>query len=279
MSPVEGDRFFDAAAGVRLRYLEQGDGEPVVLLHSYTGNVERQWVSSGVLDALSGHYRVFALDQRGHGRSSKPHDPSAYGREMALDVVRLLDHLGIDRAHVVGYSMGAHVTAQLVMLAPQRLCSAVFGGAPGRLSWTADDEAQSEREADEMEQGLLTSQVLRLWPPDRPLPAAAELARRSMLPREGQDLLALAAFRRAGKAQVVSARDIADAGVPILGIVGSADPYRSRMHALRDVVTTMKIVTLEGARHADAPLHAGFVPAIVEFLRQHPSHDAPERAR
>ena len=64
--------------------------------------------------ALAASYRVIAMDARGHGLSGKPHDPAQYGPEMGLDVVRLLDHLGLRRAHILGYSMGAHIVAQLV---------------------------------------------------------------------------------------------------------------------------------------------------------------------
>ena len=106
------DRFFDSA-GVRIHYIEQGAGEPVVLIHGYTVDLNEQWIATGVFPALASSYRVIALDARGHGLSDKPHERSAYGPEMGLDIVRLLDHLGIRRAHIVGYSMGAHIVAQL----------------------------------------------------------------------------------------------------------------------------------------------------------------------
>src|SRR5688572_2364514 len=95
------DFFFDSA-GVAIRYVEAGTGAPVVLVHGYTSDLEDQWIGTGVLPALARMHRVIAFDARGHGRSGKPHAPAAYGPEMALDVVRLLDHLGIARAHVVG---------------------------------------------------------------------------------------------------------------------------------------------------------------------------------
>src|SRR5512132_488395 len=102
--PVQGwaqDKYFDAA-GVRLRYVEQGAGEPVVLVHGFTNTLEI-WARNGIVQDLSKTYRVIAFDLRGHGKSDKPHEPARYGREMGIDVVRLLDHLGIQQAHVVGY--------------------------------------------------------------------------------------------------------------------------------------------------------------------------------
>ena len=94
------DRFFDSN-GVRIRYVEQGTGPPVVLMHGYTGTLDRHFLANGLFANLATHHRVIAIDLRGHGKSDKPHDPAAYGEVMAEDVVRLLDHLKIPRAHVI----------------------------------------------------------------------------------------------------------------------------------------------------------------------------------
>src|SRR6188474_1977009 len=109
MTPAFGQepKFFDSA-GVKIRYIDQGSGPPVIMLHGQ-GNTLEAFVQDGVLPKLvAGGYRAIAFDARGHGKSGKPHDSKAYGREMALDALRLLDHLKIDRAHFVGYSQGAH---------------------------------------------------------------------------------------------------------------------------------------------------------------------------
>ena len=100
------DKFFDSN-GVRIRYVEQGTGEPVVLIHGFGAKAEA-WVNSKVFQQLRKNYRVIALDCRGHGKSNKPHNPKQYGKEMALDVVRLLDYLKIEKAHIVGGSMGGY---------------------------------------------------------------------------------------------------------------------------------------------------------------------------
>jgi pimeloyl-ACP methyl ester carboxylesterase len=99
------DQFFDSN-GVRIRYVEQGSGPPVVLLHAFSGNLDTNWVETGVLPTLATDYRVIALDYRGHGKSDKPHDPKSYGLQMGQDVVRLLDHLHIARAHIVATRWG-----------------------------------------------------------------------------------------------------------------------------------------------------------------------------
>src|SRR5205814_2372095 len=99
------DKFFNSN-GVQIRYVEQGSGEPIILVHGFSTDIERSWIETGVFGNLARDYRVIAMNLRGHGKSDKPHDPSAYGEEMARDVVRLLDYLKIPRAHIVGHSFG-----------------------------------------------------------------------------------------------------------------------------------------------------------------------------
>src|SRR5580704_16817637 len=94
------DRFFDSN-GVKIHYAVEGKGEPVLLIHGFSANAQMNWGNQGIISALAKDYRVIALDNRGHGKSDKPHDPKSYGQEMVEDAVRLLDHLKIEKAHVV----------------------------------------------------------------------------------------------------------------------------------------------------------------------------------
>jgi pimeloyl-ACP methyl ester carboxylesterase len=122
------ERFFDSD-GVRIRYLDLGEGEAVVLLHGFALSAEVNWGLTGLLDSLPQEYRMLALDQRGHGRSDKPHEPEDYGLEFVEDVVRLLDALEIEKAHIVGYSMGGSLALRLAADHPDRVRSVVIGGA------------------------------------------------------------------------------------------------------------------------------------------------------
>lgn len=94
---------FDAD-GVPIRFSDSGAGEAVIFVHGYMHKA-KTW--KPVRDMLPDRFRAVTFDCRGHGRSGKPHDPASYGLEMVTDVVRLMDHLGIEQSHVVGYSMGA----------------------------------------------------------------------------------------------------------------------------------------------------------------------------
>src|SRR3954469_16881074 len=226
------ERFFDSA-GIRIRYIEEGRGEPVVLVHGYTSDAEAQWTRTGVLQTLAARYAVIALDARGHGSSGKPHDPAQYGPEMGFDILRLLDHLNITRAHIVGYSMGAHIVAQLVTTHPERFITMTLGGASGRRNWSADDQQRVDVESGEMDEGMLRSQILRLWPKDQPPPSDEVIRQRSAERMAGKDPKALAAVRRSNPDQVVTEAQMRIVNVPTLGIVGTADPYLREFQQLK----------------------------------------------
>src|SRR5262245_6170015 len=121
------DRRFDAK-GVKLHYIVEGEGEPVVLLHGLTSSARINWQMPGIVSMLSKKYQVIALDLPGHGESDKPANEEAYGLNLVEDVVRLLDHLKIEKAHIVGYSMGGMIAVKFMVGHPERVLSGVVGG-------------------------------------------------------------------------------------------------------------------------------------------------------
>jgi pimeloyl-ACP methyl ester carboxylesterase len=262
--------FFDSA-GVRIHYEVEGSGEPVVLIHGYISDLRKAWVQRGVIGKLAERWRVAALDCRGHGKSDKPTDPAAYGREMAWDVVRLLDHLDVGAAHLVGYSMGAHMIAQLLTLVSERILTATMAGSAGRWGWTAADDELAELEARELEAGSLRSQILRLTPAGSPIPSDAEIQSRSRAALRGQDLGALAAVRRANRNEVVTEEQLARANVPVLGVVGSLDPFVPRFRHLAKLMPDFQLVVVEGGTHRTTAGHPTFVRAVEDFLAAHPT--------
>ncbi len=132
-------RFFDSN-GVPIRFVVQGSGPAVLLLHGLTGSLEH-WVNVGYYDGPFDGYQLIAADCRGHGQSGKPHDPAAYGLEMVKDIVRLLDHLEIQKAHLVGHSMGAGIALKMAARCPARVRSAVLAGS----GWSDDSVYESWR--------------------------------------------------------------------------------------------------------------------------------------
>ena len=118
---------FDAN-GVKIAYTVRGHGEPVVLIHGWLSCGWINWDLPGITDLLAKDHQVITLDMPGHGLSDKPTKEEAYGPELVEDVVRLMDHLKIKKAHIVGYSMGGIIAAKLAAKYPDRVLSAVLGG-------------------------------------------------------------------------------------------------------------------------------------------------------
>lgn len=134
---------FDSA-GVRIHYTVTGQGEPVLLLHGLYSSALMNWDMPGITKELAQHYQVIAPDLRGHGRSDRPAAEDAYGVQMVEDVVRLMDHLGIKKARVAGYSMGGMIVMKMLVLHPDRVQSAVLGGM-GWLKQGGAEQAVWER--------------------------------------------------------------------------------------------------------------------------------------
>ena len=114
--------------GMKVAYFVQGKGEPVVLIHGWLSAAGINWVLPGTSGLLARDYQVIGMDVRGHGLSDKPAKEDAYGPELVEDVVRLLDHLKIKKAHVVGYSMGGIIAANFVIKHPDRVLTGMLGG-------------------------------------------------------------------------------------------------------------------------------------------------------
>ena len=138
------DDVFDSD-GVKIRYVTAGKGEPVILLHGWMADAG-MW---GRLDTnpMSKEFQLIAVDLRGHGKSDKPHEVDRYGPAMAEDVIRLLDHLQLPKAHLVGYSMGAIVAGKVAATHPDRVLSIVYGGqAPVLVRSTCSQRPLRRRE-------------------------------------------------------------------------------------------------------------------------------------
>ena len=124
--------------GVRIHYKVEGEGPPLVLQHGYTQNLER-WYQCGYVGALKSRYRLILIDARGHGASEKPHDRASYAWPIGVvDVLAVLDALGIRQALYWGYSMGGSIGFGALTIAPERIIALVAGGADADASTTGD---------------------------------------------------------------------------------------------------------------------------------------------
>lgn len=119
---------FASNNGVRIHYEVVGQGTPLVLHHATAGS-GADYIDLGFVSALQNDHRLILIDSRGHGKSDKPHDPEAYKLSLrALDVVAVLDDLGVPRADYYGYSLGGWVGFGLAKYAARRFNSFIFGG-------------------------------------------------------------------------------------------------------------------------------------------------------
>jgi len=262
------DFFFDSA-GVKIHYTVEGKGEPVLVIHGFGGNVQGMGIA-GIVKALSGDFQVIAIDNRGHGKSDKPHDPAAYGMQMMEDSIRLLDHLKIRKAHVVGYSMGGRITGAILGAHPERLRTAVLGG----FGWESPDDparrAYQKEMAESLEQGKGVGPLLgRLNPVGAPPPTEEQISMANkMFLASGNDPLALAAVVRNSVKSPAEAQLRANK-VPALALIGELDPLKAGVDRLNEIMPNLKVIVIRGANHGTAPSSPEFMENLRAFLTEH----------
>ena len=241
--------------GLRLRFRETGSGEPVVLLHGFASDID-SW--SGLGDSLATGYRVIALDQRGHGRSGAPAGEGGYGRELGEDVVRLLDHLGLTRAHVVGHSMGAVVASYAAVRHPRRFATASLLAPPFYPDSAAAASVLSPI-GDELERGDGLRGFLRRFAPELP-DSAAEAYNAEMM--AGGDRAMMIGVMRSFGGFTVGQAGAAAATVPALVAVGGRDVLATNARALAGWWPHARLLEIAEADHVNLLWHPETLAAI-----------------
>jgi pimeloyl-ACP methyl ester carboxylesterase len=261
------DQFFNSN-GVRLRYVEQGSGPAIVLMHGLTGTLDRHFVANGVFATLAKDHRAIAVDLRGHGKSDKPHQPNAYGDEMARDVVRLLDHLKIERAHVLGYSLGAIIAGRLATMHPERVASLAYvASLPLREGDTTMEKFGADSIADLESDIPFKSLMIGLQPPGSKPPSDDEI-RKAVAPLvAANDVKALAALWRGYKTLGVSDRQLAALKIPSIVLVGSEDISAAGVPQLNKTQPQIRTLVVAGAQHG-GPDGVMRRPEFMSALRQ-----------
>src|SRR5258708_21917045 len=244
--------FFDSA-GVKIHFQEVGAGEAVVLVHGFASTVEHNWGGTGWIAAISEKYRVIAPDVRGHGLSDKPHTPEDYGyANMGADVMRLMDHLGIERAILMGYSMGASIAIELMLSHPERFRAIVLGG----IAYDDGLEDKAHRDA-----------LAQAYRADDPATIKSPLAKayRRFAESMPNDLKALAALIDAERAPFDPAK-LAAVRMPVLIVVGTNDKAIGDPQPLAKMIPGARLVMLEGRDHMTAPADQRFKDVVIEFF-------------
>ena len=242
---------------VEIAYLDQGDGEPTVLVHGFASTKEVNWLNPGWVGVLTrAGRRVIALDNRGHGASGKLYDPAAYHSAiMAEDVRGLMDHLDIERADVMGYSMGARISAFLAVAHPARVRSVTLGGLGIRL---VDGVGLPESIADALEAPSLADVT---DPTGRTFRSFAEQTK--------SDLRALAACIR-GSRQVLAREQVEAFTMPVMVAVGTEDEVAGSASALAALIPGAEVLEIPGRDHMLAVGDKTYKSGVLDFLARRP---------
>lgn len=253
--------FFTASDGVKIHYLTAGDaGSWVVLVHGYTDSAQRMWFGTGIATAIAKTHRVVALDNRNHGQSDKP-QPGGPGR--ADDVIELMDHLKIGRAHIHGYSMGGGITGQLLARIPDRFITAGFGG-----SGMTEPDPDLRAKAAAMDAALPKPTGAAAEAMDRFRARVTKTLPQAPRPSSGQ---AQAAAPVAAPQPTGPTVDLKKIATPIIAINGSFDNPYTKTHRLWREARVFQNVILSEHTHLTAiavggPMPAQYVDAMSRFI-------------
>ncbi|MCZ2204251.1 alpha/beta fold hydrolase [Bartonella sp. A05] len=253
---AEDIRFFEND-GLRLAYREEGQGVPILLIHGFGSSARINWCATGWFRTLvEAGYRVISFDNRGHGDSDKSYDPLFYTPQaMAGDAVKLLQHLKLSKAHVMGYSMGARISAFMAILYPTYVHSVIFGGLGiGMVTGAGDWEPVAE--------ALLAEDVSKII-------NSRGLMFRKFADQTKSDKRALAACIITSK-QELTASDVYKIKQPALVAVGSLDDISGEAEPLAALLPHGESLQIPDRDHMLAVGDKIYKKGVIDFLSRYP---------
>lgn len=246
---------FRPASGIEIAYDDVGgpDLRAVVLVHGFSSNRNEGWKRTGWYAALDQRKeRLIALDLRGHGQSTRSHDPADYGQDaMAGDIVALMDHLGVRRASLIGFSLGAQLALGAALDHPERFDHLVLGGVGMRLFDPPRDPGAMATAMTAEDPETIADPLLRSF--------------RHFADEQGEDRLALAACA-AGGGRTLSQDDLYPVSTPTLVCAGARDLLAGSPEGLAEAIRGAHAVTLPGCDHFATITHALFKGTVFDFL-------------
>src|SRR5262249_31215489 len=233
-----------------------GSGAPIILIHGFASTKEANWVVPSWLDTLTrAGRRVIALDNRGHGASTKLYDPARYHTTiMREDVRALIDRLGLARVDIMGYSMGARIAAFFALAYPDRVDRLILGGLGIHL---VEGIGLPETIADALEAPSITQ-----------VTDPRGYAFRAFAQQTKSDLRALAACIR-GSRQTLSREEVGRIAAPTLIAVGTKDPIAGSAQELAALMPNAVALDIPGRDHMLAVGDKGFKAGVLAFLEGH----------
>jgi len=238
--------------GVDIHFEIEGAGPPLIIQHGFTDSIV-SWRDLGYVDALKENFRLLLIDARGHGQSSKPHDPEAYlADRLASDVTAVLDATNMAKAHFFGYSYGCRIGIAAAHHFPDRISSMVLGGM---ALWTSSNETDPFIEA--MKQGATA--IAGIW--DAPVPAAL----RARL--EKSDVEALIAVRRSRGLEPDLKELLPNVRMPCLVFAGDEDAYYPSILENYQRMPNAQFLPFAGLTHAGTFFSPDLIlPHVQKFL-------------
>ncbi len=243
--------------GVQIAYYVEGEGAPILLIHGFASNAQVNWFDTGWVSALvRAGRKVIAVDNRGHGASEKLYDPAEYSAPiMAEDAAKLIQHLGLSKIDVMGYSMGARISAFLTMSHPELINAAIFAGlAENMIKGVGGAEAVASA----------------LEAPDKSMvrdPASRGF--RLFAEQTGSDLHALAACMRSSR-QKISEAELGVIEAPVLVAVGTDDTIAGAIEPLQNALQNGYALPIPGRDHMRAVGDKVYKQGVLDFLAEHP---------
>jgi pimeloyl-ACP methyl ester carboxylesterase len=246
-----------ASNSVHIFYEEYGAGAPVVLIHGFGVDARLQWGETGLIKFLAPHFRVIALDCRGHGRSERLYYPDAYAmRNMSGDVLNLLDYLQIDRALLVGFSLGSRVCFEIMTTHPERCRAAVLSG------FGPDNSTSNAGRREELATALLAADAASITEYQRRI--------RSAVLEAGNDLSALAACIRCDT-NIPQLSAVTPISVPVLFVTGGKDYVAGDPNGLSGYFRESHVLVIDNNGHASVVADLRFHTAVADFLAAAPA--------
>lgn len=259
-TPVPPSGSFDSD-GVGIHYETFGEGAPIVLVHGFMGTIQSDWVDTGLVETLEPVRRVIALDNRGHGESDKPHDTEAYSFDrMGQDVVNMMDYLGIEKADLFGYSMGAAISTWMLIHHQERLNSVILAGTGGNL------EPNDPTMANSLYDALMADDPSTIQDP------AMKVVRDIVDQTAGADREAIAAcaIKFLPLEDHFDASELAGVSVPVIIIVGEEDSVTAGVEDLQAAIPGARLVTIPGpgTDHLGVRTTPQFKEEVLSFLEE-----------
>jgi len=269
ISRQEEGSYFDSD-GVRIHYFDEGVGTPVVLVHGFAANSDLNWRRPGMYQRLLNEgFRVITMDLRGHGKSGKPHNASEYGEKMVKDVVNLVDYVGLEKVHLVGYSLGGFVALKAAVLYPDRWTTVTamasgWDNPDNSHSFDALQTAMADFEAGkavgplinyfdetgEMKTGFFHTQMFKI------------------LTTYVNDRRSLIAVMKSSRIFGITGQEITTIKIPVCSIIGTKDPFLNKARALSGAVRNHQLIIIEGANHITTMSSKKAKDGLVDFLRK-----------